>query len=130
MDFRQLLLIGTGGFLGSTLRFLASGFFATSIVMPEFPIGTLLVNAIGCLLIGVITAILELAQPSSQDLRLFLITGMLGGFTTFSAFGMETITLLRRDLYLSAALYVFLSVIMGVLAVWIGLRSVELICRR
>ncbi len=80
-------------------------------------------NVLGCLVIGVLGGLVETRGLFTAEVRLFLFTGFLGGFTTFSAFGFETVFLLRRGDWSLAALYVVLSVIVGLAAVWIGLNA-------
>lgn len=83
-----------------------------------FPYGTLAVNVVGCFLIGMLAA---RTNALSNDARLLLMTGVLGGFTTFSAFGLETVNLLRKGAWVMASGYVAASVIGGMLAVMLGL---------
>ena len=91
----KLLLIGTGGFIGSIFRYLISGSVQAVSHSITFPYGTLAVNVIGCFLIGFLSELAETRSLFSPDTRAFLIVGILGGFTTFSAFGNETMNLLR-----------------------------------
>jgi CrcB protein len=90
-----------------------------------FPVGTLLVNVIGCLLIGFLNATFNGPIPIRPEYRIALIVGILGGFTTFSAFGWETVSLANEGQSLRAALNVVLSVVLGLVAVWIGVRLAE-----
>jgi len=85
----KLVIIGLGGFAGSILRYLVSEFFSRQFENPWFPHGTLAVNVIGCLLIGFVGGLAEIGQAVSPELRMLLIVGFLGGFTTFSTFGYE-----------------------------------------
>ena len=94
----KLLLIGTGGFIGSILRYLVSGSVQAASQSIAFPYGTLAVNVIGCFLIGFLSELAETRSLFSPDTRAFLIVGILGGFTTFSAFGNETMNLIRDEL--------------------------------
>ena len=87
-----------------------------------FPYGTLAVNALGCFLIGLIAGFADARQPLSTEAQAFLIVGMLGGFTTFSAFGIETVRLLRDGSYLVGSAYVLLQIAIGLSAVAVGLR--------
>jgi len=117
---KEFLLVGTGSFIGGACRYyLGSWMLQES--QYRFPFDTFVVNILGCLLIGAVAGITETQHPSSL-LRLFLMTGMLGGFTTFSAFGYETITLIRTGALGVAFSYVTLSVILSLIAVAIGLR--------
>ncbi len=116
----KLLLVGAGGFLGSVMRYLASGAIQSATRYVHFPWGTLTVNAAGCLLIGFLTGLAETRGIFSLEQRLFLITGFLGGFTTFSAFGYETYFLARVGEMALAALNVCGQVVLGLAAVWVG----------
>lgn len=114
------LLVALGGALGSVARFKLSEFVLLSYPSLKFPLGTFVVNLLGCLVIGVLAGMSERPGLMSPDTRLFLFTGILGGFTTFSAFGLETFSLLRRGEILVASSYVSLSVVVGILAVCLG----------
>jgi CrcB protein len=114
----QWLLLFVGGGLGATARFaLGSWFLARG--GEGFPWGTLAINWLGCLAIGVVAATMA-ALPHPPLLRLFLVTGLLGGFTTFSAFGLETFELLADGEGGRAFLYVAGSVVGGLAAVALG----------
>ena len=116
----QIILVGVGGFIGSVFRFLLSEFVQRLVPLAELPFGTLAVNVAGCLLIGLLNGLAETRQVIGPELRLFLMIGMLGGFTTFSAFGYETLELIR-DAEVSRAMgNVFLQVLLGLVAVWLG----------
>lgn len=120
-----LLLIGTGSFIGGVSRYLTSMWVQEKFVTP-FPYGTLTVNIIGCFIIGLIFGAAERFSVSNEW-RLFLATGICGGFTTFSAFSSETLSLLRTGHYPSAFLYVLLSVVLGLIATFIGIFIFKLI---
>ena len=114
------LWVGLGGFLGSVARYaFAVGLGNTP--TGRFPWATFAVNCLGCLLIGVMAGWLSRASVP-ESARLFLVTGILGGFTTFSAFGLESVGLLRRGEFSLALLYILGSVLVGIAAVWLGLR--------
>ena len=106
----KILLVGAGGFLGSVLRYLAGGAVQAAARHEHFPWGTLTVNAVGCLLIGFIGGLAETRHVLSLEQRLLLITGFLGGFTTFSAFSLEALLLVQRGAPLAAASYVVASI--------------------
>jgi len=89
----KLFLAGIGGFVGSALRYAVTGFFQNSSHSPRFPFGTLTVNLVGCLLIGFLSELVELRGIFTADTRTLIFVGLLGGFTTFSAFGNETMNL-------------------------------------
>jgi len=116
----QILLVGAGGFLGSVLRYLLSRWVHTVLDNPWFPYGTLTVNVLGCLVIGFLAGLAENRLVFTSDGRLFVFIGVLGGFTTFSSFGLETFSLVRSAQSLAASLNVGLEVALGLLAVWIG----------
>jgi CrcB protein len=115
---QQVLLVAVGGALGSVVRFQIGAWAARW--WPNFPAGTLLVNLCGCFLIGLVSALALKRGAVSDEARLLLVTGFLGGFTTFSAFGLETVALLGRGKYLWAGLNVLASVVGGLAAVWLG----------
>jgi CrcB protein len=116
----KLLLIGTGGFVGSILRYLISGAVQTASQSIAFPYGTLAVNVIGCFLIGFFSELAESRGLFSPDTRAFLIIGILGGFTTFSTFGNETMNLLHDGEWTLALLNVGAQVLLGLGGVWLG----------
>jgi CrcB protein len=117
------ILVALGGALGSVARFKLAGWFFQSHPDWRFPVGTFVVNVVGCLAIGVLAGLTARTQLLSSDTRVFLFTGLLGGFTTFSAFGLETFNLIRRGETLIAAGYVGLSVIVGLVALWFGFMA-------
>lgn len=114
------LLAALGGALGSLVRWTVAQALPRS--SGDWPWATLTVNLAGCLLIGVLLAVLAARRPHDEHLRTFLGTGVLGGFTTFSAFAVEVADLLRAGVPLVAAGYVAVSVIGGLIAVAVGLR--------
>lgn len=111
---KTTLLVGLGSFIGGTSRYLISKMLQQNIVT-SFPYGTFTVNVVGCFLIGVVYG---WSSKNSLDpaWQLFFATGILGGFTTFSAFSMETINLMKAGNPYGAILYVFLSVLFGLVA--------------
>ena len=115
------LLVGLGGAIGAMSRYGLSSLLAR--VWPAgFPFATLLVNILGSLLMGVLVGLLSRLHPDAQEqARLFLAVGVLGGFTTFSAFSLDTITLLERGQLLQAGLYVLLSVALCLVGLYLGL---------
>jgi fluoride exporter len=124
---KQLLLVGIGGFLGSIARYKFGGFVLHRSEGWNFPLSTFLVNFIGCVAIGLLAGLVERHDVFSPSTRLFLFTGLLGGFTTFSAFAYEEVSLFRRGLTNAATMYIVLSVMAGLAAVWIGLRLINVI---
>jgi len=121
---RILLLIGTGGFIGSVLRYLTSLFIQEKFIS-AFPFGTLGVNVIGCFIIGIVFQLSE-KGGLSYEWRLFLATGICGGFTTFSAFSTESISLLRDGQMLPAFLYIAASVFFGLAATFASIALTKL----
>ncbi|MDP3936611.1 MAG: fluoride efflux transporter CrcB [Deltaproteobacteria bacterium] len=115
-----ILWVGAGGFIGSVLRYALAGLVHRLIPFAAFPYGTLAVNVTGCLAIGILGGISDGRQTVGPDLRLFLLIGVLGGFTTFSTFGHETLALARDGEYLKASANVLLQVTVGLTAVWLG----------
>jgi CrcB protein len=123
---RDLLLVGGGGFLGSVARYLlSSAVGAGAAARTSFPVGTLAVNVLGCLVIGALAGFGARTGAWTEGARLFLFTGVLGGFTTFSAFGYETFALARDGRWGGAAANVALQVLCGLLAVSVGYRAVS-----
>lgn len=124
MSTMHALAVGLGGFLGSVARYRLGGVILHHTTSWRLPVSTLAVNLLGCLLVGVLAAWSDPRPDGTPGLgptaRLLLITGFCGGFTTFSAFGLETIYLLRRHAPELAVLNVLLSVLGGVAGVWIG----------
>ncbi len=117
---QQVLLVGAGGFLGSVLRYGLSGLVYRWVPFAAFPHGTLAVNVVGCLAIGLLAGLAESRQLIGPELRLFLFIGLLGGFTTFSTFGYETFELVRDGEHLRVAGNVLGHLVAGVGAVWFG----------
>ena len=119
-----LFAIGTGSFIGGILRYLLSQ-FVQSKFLSAFPFGTLIVNIIGCFLIGMVFGLTD-RGTLTPEWRLFLATGLIGGFTTFSAFSFETVGLLRDGQLWYATAYIVGSVIIGLLATFIGISIIKL----
>ncbi len=120
---KTLLLIGAGGFAGSILRYLLAQAVQMR-AMTTFPYGTLAVNLIGCFCIGAVFALSERGYLN-QEMRLFLATGLLGGFTTFSAFSNETIGMMREGQWGSAAVYVAGSLLLSLAATFTGYSFIK-----
>ena len=116
---KQLLLVGFGGFIGSIARYLVSR-LNLSWNFHSIPMGTLTVNIAGSLLIGFMLGIFINSNLLHSNLRLFLVVGFCGGFTTFSSFTNENFMLIQNGQYLSALIYISGSVILGILSVYAG----------
>ncbi len=116
---KQLLIVGFGGFIGSIARFLVSKlnvhwqFFS-------IPMGTLTVNVLGSLIIGFIAGASAKGDLISPSMRLFLMVGICGGFTTFSSFTNENLTLMQNGQFAAVLLYTGLSIFLGFFAVYLG----------
>lgn len=122
----NIVLVAAGGAIGSVLRYLV-GLAAARSLGPAFPFGTLTVNLVGGFLIGLVAGVFAIRAEAPQELRVFLITGCLGGFTTFSAFSLDVVTLLERGDSGLAALYLLVSVGFSVAAVFAGLALMRTI---
>ncbi len=122
---REILIVGSGGFIGAALRYLIGGWTHRILDASHFPVGTLIVNIIGCFAIGLLGGLTESRQFFAADTRLFIFVGILGGFTTFSSFGYETLNLLRDGATMLAFANALLQIGLGLGAVWGGM----IICR-
>ena len=125
---KQLLLVGLGGAIGSICRFKVGAYLSAQFPGAHLP-ATLWINVLGCFLIGILAAWGEKRGVLVPETRLFLMTGILGGFTTFSTFGLETLQLLRGDKPASALLYIGVSVLGGLLMVGLGWQIVGWLMR-
>ena len=125
----NILLIGFGGFIGSALRYLASGYVQQASKSVDFPYGTLAVNVMGCFAIGFLAQLAESRGVLTSESRLFVFVGILGGFTTFSSFGNETLNLARDSQMVNALANIGMNVVIGLLAVWLGRTVSYLIWR-
>jgi CrcB protein len=114
------MLVGLGGFIGSIARYALSGLVLRGTAASRFPAGTLVVNVLGCFAMGVLAALAERWHLFGNSARLFLLTGLLGGFTTFSAFAYETYFLGRHHAWSWAAGNVALQVFVGFGFLWMG----------
>ncbi len=119
---KQALFVGLGGFLGSIGRYQLGALVWHHALLWRFPITTFCINVLGCFLIGALSGLAEKYFVFSAEARLFLFTGLLGGFTTFSAFGVEGVNLIRRGEIMIALSYAALSVLCGFTAVWAGMK--------
>ena len=115
-----ILLVGLGSFIGGVLRYGLSGLVYRSLSGPWFPYGTLAVNVLGSFAIGFLAGSAGKWMSLSADARLFLLTGILGGFTTFSAFALETFVLTQEGRHGAAVIHVAMQLLIGLAAVWLG----------
>ncbi|WP_447640339.1 MULTISPECIES: fluoride efflux transporter CrcB [Chitinophagaceae] len=121
---KSILIIWFGGGLGSVLRYLVQ-LGMSKVLTVVFPTGTFLINVTGCFVIGLLYGLANRYAVLTAEWRLFLITGLCGGYTTFSSFSYESISLLREGNYLYFILYVGLSVVLGLLATLAALNIVK-----
>ncbi len=122
---RIAVLIGIGSFIGGVLRYLMS-LTIQSKVLSTFPFGTLTVNILGSFIIGIIFGLSEKFNLA-PEWRLFLATGICGGFTTFSSFSLETMTMLQEGQYLYGGSYITFSILFGLLAVFLGMSFIKIV---
>lgn len=123
---KLILIAGTGGFIGSALRFLVSRYFHLT-YDTVFPWATLLVNILGCFLIGIVYGISEKGSFLSPEWRIFLTVGLIGGFTTFSSFSNDAFIMLQSREVLRFAGYTGFSFFFGILSVFLGRAIIKLI---
>jgi CrcB protein len=116
----KLFLAGIGGFIGSSLRYAVGGYVQQISRSADFPYGTLAVNLIGCFIIGFLSQLAESRGVFTAESRIFVFVGILGGFTTFSAFGNETMNLWRDGQNTLAMANIAAHVVLGLGAVWIS----------
>lgn len=116
---KQILFVGLGGAFGSILRFLTS-LLTAKYYSNTFPLATFITNVLGCFLIGLFIGILGQNIQTNSSLKLLLITGFCGGYTAFSTFSAENISLFNTNQYLIAILYIITSIFIGLLALWFG----------
>lgn len=123
----KILMVGMGGFAGSVCRYIISDLSHRLFNDPFFPYGTITVNVIGCLLIGLLGGLSETRQIFTPEIRALILIGFLGGFTTFSTFGYEIFTVARDGQFASALTNLMLHIILGFGAVWFGFSMSKLL---
>ncbi len=120
----NILFVAMGGTIGAMLRYLLSKMIQGCVVS-VFPLATFFINVLGCLLIGVLYGLFAKGILISSDLKLLLITGLCGGFTTFSTFSSESVTLLLQGYLFTFFLYIGGSLFIGMLFVYLGIKIVS-----
>ncbi len=123
---KYLLLVGSGGFVGSILRYLIQVFFQVKGGL-SFPIGTLVVNILGCFIIGILYGLIEKGNVLSPEYRILLTIGFCGGFTTFSSFAFESLQLMKDSSIIYILLYIGLSVFLSIIFAFLGLTIIKMI---
>lgn len=119
IELKNILMVVGGSAVGGGCRYLLS-IFIQQFNRTQFPAGTIVVNTLGCFLIGIIFALSDRYPGSSQNMKILLATGFCGGFTTFSAFAIENLELIKNGNPLTATLYIGFSVLLGISAAWAG----------
>jgi CrcB protein len=122
----NILAVGSGGFIGASSRYLLSLFVESYFKDSHFPYGTVVVNILGCLIIGFLAGLFEMRSWSNPEIRLFIFVGILGGFTTFSTFSHETFLLWENGKLLMSFLNMGAQVTLGLAFVWLGYMLVRL----
>jgi fluoride exporter len=120
MMLKEFLLVGAGGALGSMLRYAGNLLYSSK----SFPLTTFLINIIGSFVIGLVIGY-SIKNQSSLNWKLFLTTGICGGFTTFSAFSYENLLLLQNGKVFTSLLYIAGSVVFGIAAAWLGYKAIN-----
>lgn len=121
---KEILLVGLGGGVGSILRYVTTVFTA-KMLHGTLPVGTFLVNIAGCFVVGMLIGLFEYQQVLNHHYRLLFVVGFCGGFTTFSAFSAESLRMFENGMLLQGILYIAGSILVGLLAVWLGVSLVK-----
>jgi fluoride exporter len=123
----KIVLVLLGGAFGTGLRYFLSSFIYARVKEPSFPYANMVINVSGSFLIGILAELFETRVLVAPVTRVALLTGVLGGYTTFSSFAFETVSLIRDGELWLATLNVSLSVVLGLAAVWLGIRLAQLL---
>ncbi len=123
---RTILIVGTGGFIGSVMRYLVQHLVEKG-MSSTFPLGTLIANIAGSFIIGIVFALAEKGNLLSAEWRIFLTVGICGGFTTFSAFAYNNLTMIKEHSFMQLFLNVGGNLFLGVLAVYLGIIFIKAI---
>lgn len=121
---RSVILVGIGGGIGSICRYLIS-WVLTKYFSASFPWGTFISNFLGCLIIGIFMGVLLKSSSYQHEIQLLFVTGFCGGFTTFSAFASENLQFIQSGQILLTLIYIFSSIVIGLLSVWAGILLVR-----
>jgi fluoride exporter len=121
---RTILIAGTGGFIGTVLRYLVQ-ILTERLMASTFPLGTMIVNIVGSFLIGIIFAFSEKGNLMGPEWRIFLAVGICGGFTTFSTFSMDNLNLMKDNSLFQVLLYSGGSIFLGLTAAYLGIVIVR-----
>ncbi|MCK4765317.1 MAG: fluoride efflux transporter CrcB [Candidatus Aminicenantes bacterium] len=116
----KIILVGIGGFIGAALRYLLSGYVQDLLRNTDFPHGTFVVNITGCFLIGVLSYLVESQAAIPAEMRLLIMVGILGSFTTFSTFSNETMIMLQNQRIYAALINISIHIIVGLSSVLLG----------
>ena len=123
---RTILLVGSGGFIGSVMRYLVQ-YYMEKTLASTFPYGTIIANVAGSFIIGIVFALAEKGNLMSAEWRIFLAVGICGGFTTFSSFAYNNFTMINERAWSSLFLNVGGNLFLGILAVYLGIIVIRLI---
>ena len=126
MSLSTIIAVGIGGATGAIIRLIISNLMP-SFIFVNFPLPILVINIIGCFVMGLLTNFLSFYWSPSESIKAFLITGLLGGFTTFSSFSLEFGLLVEKKLYLESTLYAVLSLILSLLGFFAGHKLAKLL---
>jgi len=122
--WQNMILIGTGGFFGSVLRY-GTNEMVLKLIETNKPLGTFAVNVVGSFIIGIVLGLFENGTLISANWKLFLAVGFCGGFTTFSSFALENLSMMQAQQFFTSILYIVISIFVGLLAVYSGFWIVK-----